>query len=140
MEVNGTIIIQILIFMALLLWLSQSLFRPLILLFDEREKRISGSKILSEQMALDAQKKSTEFDENFLLAKNEAKKMLSEITAQSLKEQADFLADIKQQAKEKLNKAENELLAEEKSIKETLMATVQDLSEEIIQVLKRPKA
>lgn len=140
MEVNGTIIIQILIFMALLLWLSQSLFNPLIWLFDEREKRISGSKILSEQMALDAQKKSAQFDEGIISAKNEAKKMLSEMKAQNLKEQMNFLADIKQKAKEKLNLAENELLAQEKSLKDTMLATAQDLSEEIIQLLKRPKA
>ena len=63
MEINATILVQIFLVVALLLWLSPTLFAPIMRLFDERERRIFGAKEESLRMNREASEMSQVFDQ-----------------------------------------------------------------------------
>jgi len=137
MEVNGTIFLQILIFLSLLLWLSRSLFAPLLRLFDEREKRIVGAKTESLELGSLADEKSKAFDLACDQARKSGKHTLSELKQALEKEHQEALALMKARAKEKLDKAQSELLEQEKEVRKILTAASSSLADDIVAVLLR---
>ena len=101
MEVNGTIFLQIVIFLTLLLWLSRFLFAPMMRLFDEREKRIHGAKDQALEMSKIADELAGQFDVEYLKARDTARLTLSELKLAMEKEHAESVEHIKMIAREK---------------------------------------
>lgn len=142
MEINATILVQIFLVVALLLWLSPSLFAPIMRLFDERDRRIFGAKEESALMTREALEMSQVFDQKLDQAKLNARHVLTELKAQADSEQAQILAEVRAQAKVKLEKAESELMLEEKRVRAELLLTKDQMADEIVKSLmarSRPK-
>lgn len=137
MELNGTIFLQIFIFLTLLLWLSRSLFDPILRLFDERERRIVGAKLDAESLSLLADEKAQAFDVEYDRARDSARHALTELKHAMEKEHGESLARVKTMAREKLSKSEAELLQQEQEIRQKLMGASQNLADEIVSALLR---
>lgn len=142
MEINATILVQIFLVVALLLWLSPSLFAPIMRLFDERERRIFGAKEESALMNREALEMSQVFDQKLEEARLGARQILTELKVDADREQAQVLAEVRAEAKVKLDKAESELLHEEKRVRAELALAKDEMAEEIVKSLmakSRPK-
>ena len=142
MEINATILVQIFLVVALLLWLSPSLFAPIMRLFDERERRIFGAKEESALMNREALEMSQVFDKKLEEARINARHLLTELKAEADSEQAQALAQVRAQAKAKLEQAEKELLHEENRVRAELLLAKDEMAEEIVKSLMakpRPK-
>lgn len=135
MEINATIILQIVIFMTLLLWLSPMLFAPILRLFDERERRIEGAKLEASKMSLLADEKAKAFDEQYQKARLRARESLSNAKFAMEKEHRAIIEQAKLLAKEKVAVAEAELKREESRVRPELDHAVSKIAEDIIQAL-----
>ncbi len=140
MELNATIFVQIFIFMTLLLWLSRALFAPILALFDEREKRIGGAKREAQELITLAEEKGRLFELEYEKARLEARHTLSSLKLEADKEQGIIIARVRQEAKEKLDRAEEELKEEERQVRSQLSAASESVSADIIKVLMAQKA
>ncbi len=137
MEVNGTIFLQIIIFLTLLLWLSRSLFAPILRLFDEREKRIYGAKAEALELSKLADERASAFDTAYDKARKAGKHALSELRQTLEKEQQESLAMAKTLAKEKIERAKHELMQQEKEAEQKLASLSSSLADDIIAALLR---
>jgi len=132
MEVNGTIFLQIFIFLTLLLWLSRSLFAPILRLFDERDRRIVGAKEQALTLNSLAEEKANAFDIAYENARTTLKSTLSELRRNMDKEHLDALAHIKAVAQEKLKKAQDDLVEQEKEIRQKLVGASVGIADDIV--------
>lgn len=135
MELNATIFVQVFIFMTLLLCLSGLLFKPILALFEEREKRIDGAKKEALAMIALAEEKSRYFDLEYEKARVEARHALSSLKSEADKEHNIFLTQVRQQAKEKLEHAEKELQEEERTARTQFHDASEALSKDVIHAL-----
>jgi F-type H+-transporting ATPase subunit b len=139
-EINGTLILQIVIFCSALLWLSPVLFRPILFLFDERDRRIKGAKDEGEKLTQLAIEKSKEFDVEYNKAAHKAREFLSHIKQVSDTEHAQRLISVKAESAKKLREAQGMLNDQVKTVKIELDDKTNELALDIVNSLLRPKA
>jgi F-type H+-transporting ATPase subunit b len=137
MELNGTIFLQIFIFLLLLFWLSPSFFAPLLRLFDERERRIIGAQREALELSERANEKSRTFDSEYNKAKDEARHTLSSLKQAMEKEHSEMMQRAKNTARERLENAGRALGEQERRIKEELKATSKMIADDVVNALVR---
>ena len=140
MELNATIFVQIFIFMTLLLWLSRSLFAPILRLFDEREKRIVGAKSSASSMSALADDKAKAFSEAFEAARDNARQTLAQLKHASEKERTEAIDKTKAIARDRLDRAQKELVEEESAIREQLVHASAAIAEQVVATMSRQRA
>jgi F-type H+-transporting ATPase subunit b len=134
-EINGTIFIQILIFLSLLLLLSRNLFRPILKVFDERDRRILGAKEEASSMEESAQQKSQQFKREVAIAKQKARQVLVEIKAEAAESKRNIIESARGAAREEVMAATKILKAEEQVARDQLQGQVGTLADEIVKNL-----
>lgn len=140
MELNITIFLQIFIFVMLLLWLSKSLFKPIMRLFEERERRIEGAQQEAASFNSLAEEKWKTFEIQYAQAKENARQALSELKHQMEKENSELLEVAKASARERLVTAEKALLKEEQQIKEQLQKSSEEIASYMVNSLMQRSA
>ena len=78
MEINATVLLQLALFLILMVMLSQFLFRPLLQLFDARERRIDGAQEEAKQYRENADEKAAIIEERVHQARQEARETLND--------------------------------------------------------------
>lgn len=122
------------------MWLSQFLFAPILKLFDEREKRIYGAKALAEELSGLADQKSKDFIVEYELARDEARKALSHLKHEMEKDQIAALESAKAIARDKLAKAEADLIQQEQVVRTELSESARVIADDIVLALMRRSA
>lgn len=140
MELNATIFVQIFIFLTLLLWLSRSLFAPILKLFEEREKRIVGAKVEASELSARADDKAKAFSDAFELARDNARQTLSQLKHAMEKEHNEILDKTKSIARDRLDRAQKELMEEENAIRLELAGASSAITEQVIATMTRQRA
>lgn len=135
MELNGTLFIQVFIFGIALLWLSRSLFLPIIRLFEERDRRIKGAKSDSEELNTLALEKAHVFDREYQKAKDKARELLSQIKQTTEKDHAERLVQVKAQAALKLKQSETALHEQSEVVRTQLDKEAATIASDIVNVL-----
>lgn len=140
MELNGTIFLQVFIFLTLLVWLSQTLFSPIMRLFEEREQRIDGAKKVAAELNSLAEEKAKAFATQYDLAKEEARHSLTDLKHAMDREFNESLDKVKKAAKERLTTAEKELQEQEKLIRVELQNNSAGIAEDIVKAMMQRSA
>lgn len=140
MEVNATIFLQIFIFMTLLVWLSRSLFAPIMRVFDERERRIDGAKIEALSLNSLADEKAKTFATEYEKARDGARQVLAYMKNEMEEAESKALAKIKVMVREKLERAEKDLLVQEGQIRQQLMGASATIADDMVNALLRRSA
>src|SRR3989338_1513764 len=109
MEVNFTLLIQLLLFIGLLVWLSRVLFKPLLALFEERDRRIQGARLEAEVLQKQAQQKLAEVNARILEAQKEAQRHLNVLQTEGARFYREMVEAAKQQSNAELQKARQRL-------------------------------
>jgi F-type H+-transporting ATPase subunit b len=138
-ELNGTLILQVVIFCAALLWLSPVLFRPILILFDERERRIKDAKDEGEKLSQLALEKARKFDAEYAKATHKAREFLSHTKQASDAEHLERLTNVKREAAKKLSEAQEKLKEQVKDVKNELDDKANMLAQDIVNSLLRSK-
>ena len=71
-------------------WLSQFLFRPLLELFEARERRIDGAQDEAKQYREDADQKASIIADRILQARQEARESLNVFKAKAKERERDY--------------------------------------------------
>jgi F-type H+-transporting ATPase subunit b len=132
MEINATLLVQIVLFLLLLAWLSRFLFAPLLRLFDERERRIEGAREEAARLSQNAHEKLAQVEERIRLAQKEARQVLAELKAEGAEYQRRILDAAKQEARQKSEQAQAQLVVEVQRVKTELRHQVGSLSELVL--------
>lgn len=135
MEINATLIIQSLIFLALLIWLSRFLFQPFLRLFDEREKCIVGARQQALLLTDDVKKNLADLDEKIRNAQKHAKQLLLNLRAEGLEYQRQVLELARIDAKAKSEAASSDLRKKLEKTRSELTEKVPVLASEVLACL-----
>ena len=128
MEINGTLLVELVFFLFLLLWLSKFLFSPMEKLLEEREKRIDGAKKEAIQLQNRAHKSLMEIKETIKKAKLEAQKILSDLREEGLLYQRRIMEEAQDKAREELKVARMALIREVDLVRTNIPQESEELS------------
>ena len=135
MEINATLIVQAVFFCLLLAWLSNVLFKPMLALFDEREKRIEGAKAEAERLDAEARKQMQHVEAQIKIAYDDAKLVKNKLSAEADEARKTALEAARQESNAYLKQAQAELAAITSQVAEELKLSVGPLSEALMQKL-----
>ena len=102
MELNITILVQLVIFLLLLFFLWGWLFDPMMKLFDERERRIMGAASEAKRLAGAADETATRIETRTREAQDEARKVLTTLRAQATQREREIIEAAKEQANHRM--------------------------------------
>ena len=133
LELNKWFFAQLINFLALLIILNIVLFKPILQLFKEREKRTKGS--LDEAKNMDAEKDNllAQFDAKISEANEKARGIHGELKNEGARVQKDTFEAAQKDAAAINMKAKQDLDAVVKETKDKLRADVKAFSEKIVE-------
>jgi F-type H+-transporting ATPase subunit b len=122
------LLFQVINFLLLLYLLNRFLFKPVLNLLDERERRIRKGLEDAEAAARDRELAQAEREAALDEARKEAQAMIARATKIADDSRAEILADAKAQAEKVTSRATEEITAEKERAMAELRATVADLA------------
>ena len=132
MEVNFTLLIQLLLFIGLLVWLSRVLFKPLLALFEERDRRIQGARLEAEVLQKQAQQKLAEVNARILEAQKEAQRHLNVLQTEGARFYREMVEAAKQQSNAELQKARQRLKIDFEQARTELLGQEMELTHQVM--------
>lgn len=128
MEINITILFQIAVFLVLLGWLSRFLFKPLLALIDERERRIVGARAEAQELLAAADERKKDIEVRIMAAQKAARSVLEELKSEGVAHHRKVLEEAQLQAHAQLKEGFALLAAEAKQVRAILFSEVDALS------------
>lgn len=135
MEVNGTLLIQLALFLSLLGFLSNFLFSPILKLFEERERRIDGAKQEAGLLSKKAQEKLEEVESRIHAAQREAKQTLFALQAEGARFHREILEAARAETQKRLRESQEDLAQQITRLRGELLDIESDLTAQIVQRL-----
>ena len=139
MEINATLIVQSILFLLLLTWLSRFLFKPFLELFDAREKYIDGARLEAAELQHAAQKNLELAEDKIRAAQKEARQVLLDLKKEGLQYKRSLLDAARKEAKLKMQTAEIELAKEAARLAAELLLEAPELSKLAIDRMLEPE-
>lgn len=122
-------------FLVLVYVLNILLFRPLLVLFKERETTVRGSLDAAKEMDRKKEEGIEKMNKELSEARHRAKETFEKLREEGLNSQKAFMAEAEKQAAALLQKAREELKAEAEKAKTALKADAEKFSEDIVRKL-----
>lgn len=101
-DIDGTFIVQMLLFWFVLGFLHFVLFRPYLRALDAREEGVEGSREEASEMQVRASQLISEYEEKMRQARRDAGDVRESLRNQGLQEQDDMLLEVREEVQEKL--------------------------------------
>lgn len=130
----------IILFIFLSIYLKHVFFKPLANILNERKKATEGVRRLAEQAFAAADAKTSEFQRALQLARAEVEQEHEALRRKWTEEQAEAIAKARADADQTLRQAKRSIAQEVDRAQAELNATVEHLSDEIINSLLRRRA
>ncbi len=140
MEINITILVQLLAFLFLLAWLSKFLFEPLMRLINEREARIEGAKTDVIAILQKAHKHQQQVEAKVHEAQKKARQEMATLKAQGAEESRKIIEEAKSQARKKLEVARASLGQEVQKVTTSLRDEASVLASEVLAKVVSPES
>ena len=132
MEVNATLGILLCLFLGLLVWLSKFLFRPMMALFEERERRIEGARAEAQALQREAQQRLEEIEARIQAAQKEARLALLALQAEGARFHREILEAAKKESAEQMRLAQASLKTQAEQIQQSLEGKQEDFSKQVL--------
>lgn len=130
-DLDLTVVGQIVLFCALWVVLKPVLFDPMLKLFDEREKRIDGAKLKARHIDQESIVAQTRYETAMAKARAEASVDRDKLRAQAAKTEAELLAQARADAAKTLETGRAILSQEAAAARETLRRGTTSLAREV---------
>lgn len=138
MEVNATFLLQLVLILLLLAWLSNFLFTPFLRLYDEREKRIEGAAEEAKTLRAGADEKADLVASRMKVAQDEARQILRELREQGAATENSIIDEALTSTQLRLDGARTELRSATENARKQLQEDAKAMADEIVQkVLNR---
>ena len=131
MEINATVLLQLALFLVLMVMLFQFLFRPLLELFDARERRIDGAQEEAKQYRENADQKAAIIEERVFQARQEARETLNDFKVRAKTRENEILGAARDVSQGKLNDARVALEQQVASAKTMLNEDAKTLAQDM---------
>ena len=139
-EINLTIIIQVVQFLLLLFILNRFLFRPTINLIEEREQKITGWKEEAKQFHESMQARLQSYENKILEAKAEAQEQQELVTAELKKEEDKKLEAVSEEALQIVSSTREKLQEETEVLRVQLREQAEEMSQLVTEKVLGRKA
>ena len=133
MELNATFFLQLVLFFALLAWLSPMLFEPFMRLFEERERRITGAADEAKKLAGHADEAAAKIAERTQAAQLEARSVLNDLRARALVREGEIIGAAREKASTRLDEARADLFEATEETRRALRDEAKKLAGEIVE-------
>ncbi len=132
MELNATILIQAVIVLFLMAWLSPMLFSPLLKVFDERERRTHGTSDAAKKSQEDAAAKVAIVEKKSQEAQETARGILTSLREQAKTKEQEIVKAARAKAQERLEEAREELFTAQEEAKVALKNDAKGIADDIV--------
>ncbi len=129
-----------LFFVVLAVYLQKVFFKPMAQILEERRKQTEGVRELAQRAMEAADKKTSEFEQALQLARAEIHQEHEKLRQQWIDEQTRRLAEARTEADGQIEEARHQIAAEVQKAEADLAATVDALSERIVNSLLKRRA
>jgi len=130
-DVDASMLFELVIFLVLFLVLRPLLFRRLVDLFAAREKSIDGAQAEARQMEEESKKKTTAYEDAMKKVRAEASVERDKLRADAAKSAAAIVARARDEAGQRLEAGKGEIHAEAESIRANLGPRARELGVEL---------
>jgi F-type H+-transporting ATPase subunit b len=132
-EINYTLIIQVINFFVLLWILNRILYKPILKILEERGRKTAGAMKDAEEMESDAAEMLQNYERGLREAKVKAHEERDRIRIQGIEREREILDEARKNALESINKFRSKIEDESKEALDSLTKESQDLSSEIVE-------
>ncbi len=132
MELNATFLIQAVILLLLIAWMSPVLFGPLLRVFDERERRTHGAAAEADAYRASADEKTAHVEQKTKEAQAKARVVLVSLREKAQEAERSQLAAAREKASARLEEARAELFATSQDARSALKVEADAIANEIV--------
>jgi F-type H+-transporting ATPase subunit b len=129
-DFDATLLIMVGLFVFLWIVLKPLLFDPMLKLFEERERRVDGAKLLARKIDEKSAGALTEYENAMAKARATANEERDRIRAEGLKREAEILARVRGLTAHTLEAGRKEMAEAAASARKALQAEVQSIAAE----------
>jgi len=130
-DVDLTFVVQLVLFVVLTLILKPVLFDPMLKLFEERERRIDGAKLLARKTDEKSAEALTQYETEMNKARSSANADRDRIRAEGLKREAEILATVRAATAKALDDGKRAVQAEGERARKALQAEAPAMAREL---------
>ncbi|BAT71673.1 F-type H+-transporting ATPase subunit b [Thermosulfidibacter takaii ABI70S6] len=127
-ELNYTILIQMVIFIALVLTLNKLLYQPIFKIMDERQKVVEGSLEEAKRLSQETERMLSEYESKLIEARQKAVQVVNQAKIQAQEEQKEALTRARKEFEQSLAELRSRLEEEKQQAREKLRQMVNYLA------------
>lgn len=131
-DIDGTIIVQMLLFWFVLAFLHFTLFRPYLKTVDAREDGVAGSREEAAEMQTRAGRVIEEYETKMRQARRDATDVRESLRNQGLQEQNDMVGEVREQIQQDLQMERERIDAKVAEARSTIHARAQSLAGDMV--------
>lgn len=135
MSINISIVLQMVIFLLVILLLTQLLFRPFLELLKRREEAIQGSRRRAEELLAKATEMMARYQEGIAEARRRAFAARERLRAEALDFESRLIKETKEEVARTLEGLRSRIQAESQLAREALLNQAEAISTEIAEKL-----
>lgn len=132
LSVDGTLLVQLVIFFIAFFALRAFVFKPMVQLFEARDMAVDGAREEAKRLDEDASEKFRELDERLLQVRIQASEERERLRQAGLEQERAMLDKARAETDDKLAKLDAQLTAEANRLRAELKERVPELSRAIV--------
>lgn len=130
-DVDGTLLVHVVIFFVAMLLLRALVFKPMIALFQAREQAIDGARAEARQMEKDAAKKADAFEEEMRKVRIEAGAERDKLRQEGLRLERAILEKVRQETQATIAAADERIAVEGAKLRREIQQSVPALARQM---------
>jgi F-type H+-transporting ATPase subunit b len=130
-DFDATFVVQLVLFVALTLFLKPVLFDPMLKLFEERERRIDGAKLLARKIDDKSATAQAKYETEMAKARASAAAVRDKIRADALKHEQEILGAVRASTAKVIEDGKRSALAEAEKARAALKADAAVLARDL---------
>lgn len=135
-DLDGTALVQLILFVVGLLVLRKVLFQPMVAVFEAREAAIDGAKQEAKDMAAVAKEKSGTFEERMATVRAEAQEVRDKLRQEGVALERKVLVNVREEVARSAEAAEQDLSQQRqrltKEMEQSVPALARDVAERVL--------
>jgi F-type H+-transporting ATPase subunit b len=131
-ELNATVLIQAVIILVLMAWLSPVLFGPVMKVFEERDRRIHGAADEAKRQLVSADEKTAVVEQKTKEAQQKARAVLVDLREQARAIEQGVLDQARDKAAARIDEARAELFEATETTRKALKGDANAIADEIV--------
>jgi len=131
LDFDGTVLVQVAFILILWAVLKPLLFDPLLKLYEEREKRIEGTKRRARRIDLESAEAKADYDDQMNKARAEGAAIREKLRAAGLRKESELLTKVRGEVQHTVDEARTETQREAEKTRAALVPHTQEIARDL---------